>query len=193
MKRIGFIDGRRVAGWSFPATTTPGDGQVITINDPSTIASGTIHGIHINYTASGIKTGGTVMPLAVTLAVTGDTPYAYAMRVTTAAVANKTMEMLMGLDIYMGDAGTAVGRFYAFNLGMVHNSVPLDQVGFMRLRNHGARTMSSVIRLEGTNPVARLFDLQAGQPYHSGNRTVPDGSIQVRVEGVDKWIQLYAS
>lgn len=193
MKRIGFIDGRRVAGWRFPATATPGNGLVLTIVDPSIIASGDNRGVYISYTASGKKTGGTVAPLGVNLAITEDTPYGYGIRIDTAAVADKTMEMLMGLDVYMHDAGTAVGRYYALNLGMEHNSEPAGEVGFMRLRNHGTRTMDSVLRLEGTNPCTRLFDLQAGLPYHSANRTVADGSVQVRVEGTDKWIQLYAS
>lgn len=57
MKRIGFIDGRRVAGWNYPATATPGNGQIVDVTDPSFGAVGSVNIQTINFRPTGIKTG----------------------------------------------------------------------------------------------------------------------------------------
>jgi len=182
--------------WDLSGSSAPAADAcvLLDINDATTIASGTITGLSINYAASGTKTGGTVQALGIDMIITANTTYAYGMNVYTSDAGDYTMEILTAFNIYMEDPGTAVSRYFAFNVGMDNDSAPAGESGMLRFRNHGSRSLDCIFQIEASNSANHLFNLtKASLPYHSANVSVQDGKIAIKVQGTTKWLQLYAS
>ncbi|MBA7714231.1 hypothetical protein ES703_123248 [subsurface metagenome] len=162
MKRIGFIDGRRIAGWSFPATATPGNGQVITINDPSIIAGGTITGRRIVYNATGDKTGApTVTPDTVDFNISGNCEAAYGRSTYIGMSGDPTITYLAGHFIYMDDIGAAATIAYmcALHLGVNVTNAPTTGSTFMRAYSHGG-AVQSFAWFPSANGITNLFHFE---------------------------------
>lgn len=192
MKRIGFIDGRRVAGFTLRGTIAL-NGINIPITDTATPSSGYMRGLYLNYTQSGIKTGSAeVAPLSIALAVAANVPRGMCISLYTAAIANKTIDGLHAIDVYMDDPGTACNRYYALNLGQAHTNAAAES-GFIRMRNHGPTPLNAVFQLEANNPATYLFRMGAGTPYHSSQVSVEDGRLQVYIDGTARYLKVYSS
>jgi len=192
MKRIGYIDGRRIAGFALKGTTAL-TGINIPITDTATPSSGYMRGIRIGYTNSGTKTGSAeAVALALDLTVEADVPRAMCLSLYTAPIANKTVDGLHAIDVYMDDPGTACNRYYALNLGQAHNNAAAES-GFIRMRNHGSTPLDAVFQLEANNPATYLFRMGAGTPYHSSNVSVMDGRLYVYIDGVERYLAVYSS
>lgn len=170
MKRLGFIDGRRVAGWSFPATATPGNGQVMTINDRSAGGTGDVYGQTINYNAIGAKTGHPfVGPLSLNLNVIGGaapTPgYQAGLSISTSLAAALHSAGLYGMFIYMNalGAGATVTEHCALSLNMNNTVAPTSFSTFLRCYAHGAgHPVESVISLPSSVGIEYLVDIRHG-------------------------------
>lgn len=161
IKRVGFIDGRRVAGWRFPANASPGVGQVMTIVDPSLIATGTNRGLQINYTQSGAKTGtAQVGGLGIELTISADVPTACGLKLYRADIDNKTIARLSAIEIYSAKRGNGITAQYDIMIGRDSNAV-LTGPGndaFIYFREHGTvQDESSVFMLQGNQAAEYLI------------------------------------
>lgn len=201
IKRVGFIDGRRVAGWRFPANASPGVGQVMTIVDPSLIAAGTNRGLYINYTQSGAKTGSaSVRGLAIDLTISADVPNIGAIDLYRADIDNKAISRLSAIEIYSGNRGNAVTTQYDVMIARNSNAV-LTAPGcdaFIYFREHTmVQEESSVLMLQGDNAAEYLiaFGANPGSGKKLLEASAAGESITHRVKvnttvGV-RWIHLH--
>lgn len=165
MKRIGFIDGRRIRGFTLSGAVAL-DGQRLDISDVIEVASGTTRGVYINYTQSGTKTGSAqVNALAVDMGIAADVPYAYGISISLDTIDDKTVGFLSGLSIYWEDYGDALTHSVMIDLGKNSVHEPADRNCFFRCREHTTVwPNSSVMRLEGGNSSGYfvVFDNPAG-------------------------------
>lgn len=165
----------------------------LTVTDTTTQTSGESAGLRIVYTSTGIKTStGQVAGISLSLTISADTPYAYGISIYRAAIANKTVGIVAGIDMYLEDAGTACGRCFAINIGMVYTNAATES-GFMRMRNHGATPLDAIFKIEANNPATYLLRMGAGTPYHSSNVSVQDGRIAINYNGSAKFLKVYSS
>ncbi|GAJ06028.1 unnamed protein product, partial [marine sediment metagenome] len=127
MKRIGFIDGRRIAGWSFPANATPGNGQVVDITDNSLGEVGNVQGRCLKFRAKGAKTGTPFVHAdKIELYPEGNTLWlaGHGIHVET-PVGSPVMDSLWAQDIYMDRLGTAdVAEYCGISIGMNATNAP---------------------------------------------------------------------
>lgn len=196
MKRIGFIDGRRVAGWSFPATATPGNGQVMNITDPSTPASGIRRGAYINYTQSGVKTGSAeVDAFAIDLALNAAVPTAYGQAIYLSSSGDPTIAFVSGLSFYIDNLGSGLSGFAAIDIGLALSDAPPTRHCFMRLRNHVGTIVADGIRIEGSNPITNLlYFLTATQPIISAAvGGAQNQKIRISIAGTPYYIPLHTA
>lgn len=163
MKRIGFIDGRRVAGWTFPATATPGNGQVLTINDLSVITSGYSRGVYIDYTQTGVKGGGAwVVPLAIDLTLVGDVGFAFAQSIGIAFSGAAIANYGGGIYIYLNDpADGSVVHYCGLMIGIDAENAPSGTSCFMRVYGHGGAVDTVIWLANGAGtPITYLLDFE---------------------------------
>ena len=196
MKRIGFIDGRRVAGFAFPATATPGNGQVMTVRDPSI---GALHnrGMRIDYRQTGVKTGaGRVDGLGVDMIVSADSPYVNTMAHYIAWVGTPTVVYATGGFWYLDNpgAGNNLVQYCALMLGMNVTNPPTKST-FMRVYGHGG-AVDSVIWLANSagTPIAHLLDFEGlASPISAGTDSVNvTHKIAVRLGVTTKYLHVFS-
>jgi len=167
---------------------------LLTVTDNLTCASGRTAGLKIAYTCAGIHTAtGYTEGISVDITISAANPIVSGMYIHTNTMSgNHAMEMLLGIYIDLNDPGTAVNRWFAFNVDMDLRSAPLGETGMLRFRNSGTRALNSIFQIEHTNPATYLFDfIGAGNPYVSQNAATADGSLKLRVFGTDKYLALY--
>lgn len=198
MKRIGFIDGRRIAGWVFPANATPGNGQVMTVLDPSTPVGSYTRGRHLSYTATGDKTGAgnTLEADSVALAISGNSQNAYGRATYISASGDPVINYLSGHFIYMGDIGASavIKKICALDMGVNVTNAPTEQSTFIRAYSHGGE-VRSFAWLPSSQGITYLFEFeQAVAPM--GVNTPGGGTlnftnwrlIKIRVAGGDRYL-----
>jgi hypothetical protein len=182
--------------WSLTGSSAPdGDAVVfIDVDDATTISSGDIHGLKIDYASTGTKTGGNIHPFTVEATVSGFIDFMYAVGVWTETSGNPTIDQYTSFYCYMGDGGTGVNEAQCLHLAYDHDNAATAS-RFIRMRNHGSTTMTTALRLEGSNPCTYLLDLQQESLPFQG--TVLSGSIaariRVRAGGNDYYLPLYTS
>jgi len=198
MKRIGFIDGRRIAGWSFPATAVPGPGQVQTIVDQSTGVRFN-RGLFIDYRQTGIKTGaGRVDGLGVDMIVSADSPYANTMAHYVSFVGTPTVGYATGGYWYLNNpgAGNLLNHYCGLMLGIDVTNPPAGRSAFMRVFGHGG-AVDAVIWLAnaGGAMITNLLYFEGGvSPWVAGAvGGAQDQKIRVSVGGVARYIPLHAT
>lgn len=164
MKRIGFIDGRRIAGWSFPATAVPGNGQVVDVTDPSAGAVGSVFAQRIIFRPTGNKTGVNYLAAhRIDVVPHGDT---FTLRGQVIDFATPGRDSLIhqyfAQDINLDPLGPAVnvGELAGISIGIDY-TVPttLPHSAFLRLYAHGAVPIPAAIRIAGSG-VTNLFYFQ---------------------------------
>ncbi|MBA7669595.1 hypothetical protein ES703_77726 [subsurface metagenome] len=168
MKRIGFIDGRRVAGWHFTATATPGNGQVVDVHDPSAGATGSISAQTLKYRSIGTKTGAAYY-VARTIEVHpgGDldsvSGILEGLNITFASPGAGALNLgrWWALDIFVNDVmGHTVHEIHGLAIGMFYdNPTTLPHSAFIRCQTHGAVPMPAFARITGSG-VTNLFYFQ---------------------------------
>ena len=141
--------------WAMPSgMTTASQAVYIKVTDASTIASGYNQGLHINYTQSGTKTGtGEMNCLSVDAAVSGDVPYAYLSSLYMSTSGNPTIGLISGLTFYLDNIGTGVSSVHMLDLqtGNPTASAASTREAYLRIRNHGTGTPTSVMFLQANN------------------------------------------
>lgn len=168
MKRIGFIDGRRVAGWHFTATATPGNGQVVDVHDPSAGATGSISAQTLRYRPTGVKEGAAYY-VAKTIEVypSGDLGHVSAILeglsiyFASPGAGARNLGRWWALDVYMEEVmGHTVHEIHGLAIGMNYtNPTTLPHSAFIRCQTHGAVPMPAAIRITGSG-VTNLFYFQ---------------------------------
>lgn len=198
MKRIGFIDGRRVAGWAFPATAVPGNGQVKRIYDPSTGAVFN-RGQFIDYRQTGIKTGGgRVDAHGIDMTISASCPYVNTMAHYIAWSGIPTVGEATGGFWYLSNpgAGNNLVNYFGLSLNMDVTNPPSSKSTMMRVYCHGG-TIGSVILLgnSGGTPFDNLLEFLAGvPPFISGAiGGVQDSRIRITVAGAYRYIPLHTA
>jgi len=175
LKRVGFIDGRRVSGWRFPANATPGNGQAMVITDPSI---GALHnrGVHLTYNQSGAKTGaGRVDGLGVDMIVSANSPYVNTMAHYIAWSGTPVVAYATGGFWYLDNpgAGNNLVQYCGLMLGMDVTNPPVKST-FMRVYGHGG-AVGSVIWLANSagTPITNLLDFEGlASPISAGTDSV---------------------
>lgn len=194
MKKIGYIDGRRLAGFTL-AGVSGLDGIKLDINDIGTPPSGANRGVHINYTQDGAKPGAECDALAIDLTLKKATQYAYPLSLYMAASGNPALDFLSPISIYTDNLGTGVGALVGIDIGLCQNDAVADRLCFMRMRKHGSQTIKDGIRIEGTAPVTNLFAFEIDHTpivdaAIGGNQ---DKKIRVKIVNTDYYIPLHSA
>lgn len=174
MKRIGFIDGRRIAGWSFPANATPGNGQVVDVTDPSVGAVGDIAAQILRYRPTGDKTGNTYsIARSINVYPEGDTYILEGLSIYyDNPVGSGTFGIWWGLDIYMQAIGAlaAVGYMNGITIGMNYTNATANPVAtsFIRAYTHGAVAMPSFVNIGGSGMTNLIEFMRSVAPFLNG-------------------------
>lgn len=197
-KRTGYIDGRRPAGWAFPASVSPGNGQVLTIVDNSIITTGSLAGLLVDYTQSGVKTGGEVSAIGINLNVAADVPYVWGMKVyaePNKGDADPEMIFCSPIAVYAEDLGSATCQYYVMvDLGKNSTNVASVVDAFMRMKTHAGTTTSGIF-VDGKQTYFLDFaDIEgpctAGDAATSGPKS---WKISVRCGEDQGYIQVYGA
>ncbi|MBA7618715.1 hypothetical protein ES703_26046 [subsurface metagenome] len=189
MKRIGFIDARRMAGFKLEGTVAL-TGVNIPISDTATPSSGNMRGIHINYTQSGVKTGTAVInPLSIAVTISADVPYIFPFDITVEASADKVHTMIAPINVYLKDVGNNCQHAAVALFGREITNVGIASDSFLWMRNHGA--VEATAFLKSTGKATYLIDFGAQDmvvPLSDGSDSVncshklrvrmPDGSTR---------------
>ncbi len=123
MKRIGYIDARRVSGFTLSGASAK-NGMELTISDLITQSSGYTRGLYINYTATGVKTGGEVNAVGLDFTQASTIAagmYSYALSIYLAMSGNKNiLGRLSAISIYIDamGSGTLSGVVQALDIGI---------------------------------------------------------------------------
>lgn len=136
------------------AGSTALNAMSLTVTDTTTNASGYSRGLYIAATASGTKTGsGEHNSLGIDLTVTGDTPYAYITSLYLATSGNPTIGLISAVSIYMDNIGTGVSSVHILDLqtGNPTASAASTRETYIRCRNHGTGTPTSILFLQANN------------------------------------------
>lgn len=158
MKRIGYIDGRRVAGFAFSGASAL-DGMKLNISDIGTPSSGINRGVYINYTQNGIKTGSAeVNCFAIDLALQKAVINAYPIALYISSSGNPAINLVSPISMYVDDLGTGIGNFSCLDLGVAITNAPSGRFCFARLVRQGAGALlTDAFRLEA-GPCTNLFN-----------------------------------
>jgi len=198
MKRIGFIDGRRVAGWQFPATAVPGNGQVIDVTDPSFGAIGSIAAQTIKYRPTGAKTGVNYSQAqSIEVFPQGDTYLLHGQSIYFAApVGTPAIHRYIGLDIFMEPLGGAVvSEIAGISIGINNTDPATAAYGcFLRCYAHAA-VLPAFARIAGEG-VTNLFYFQRAVAPMLNAPVGPGQNRKLRVtfgDIGDRFIALYDS
>ncbi|MBA7705363.1 hypothetical protein ES703_114191 [subsurface metagenome] len=166
MKRIGFIDGRRVAGWRFQASALPGNGQILDVTDPSAGAVGSVAVQTIKYRPTGDKTGVNYSQAQnIEVFPQGDTYLLHGQSIYFAApVGTPTIHRYIGLDIFMERlTGAVVSEIAGISIGINNTDPATAAYGcFLRCYAHAAR-LPAFARIAGEG-VTSLFYFQRAVP-----------------------------
>jgi len=174
MKRIGYIDGRRVAGWSFPANASPGNGLVLNVVDPSTIASGYARAIYINYTNSGAKTGTAELnPLTIDVDSSADVPHIFPISIYIGALTGAEVNHAAGIYMYLDSTAGTLEQKHGIWLQMVATGA--TYADFLSVHNMGG-TPRSIINSQSVGVCATnlirmgaAWDGGASDPFKQGD------------------------
>lgn len=157
MKKIGFIDSRRLKGFTLAGASAL-VGPQLDIEDIATQSSGSSIGLYLNYDQNGAKTGSaTVAVQAIDLALKKAVIYAYNQALYMAGSGNPAVDFASALSIYIDDIGTGLGGFCGIDIGLALTNAPADRHCFIRMRNHVGTIVKDAIRIEGSHPVTNLF------------------------------------
>jgi len=172
------------------------DAISITVTDSTTGSSGYARGLYINATASGTKTSsGEHNSLGVDLTVTGDTPYAYIQSLYVTTSGNPTIGLVSGISIYSDNIGTGVSSWHLLDLqtGNPTASAASTREAYIRIRNHGTGTPTTIIYAQANNnakAATYLFEQDASTvgPAETGTltndtigSTAEDGFINIKM------------
>lgn len=159
--RIGYIDARRIAGFTLPANATPGDGQVVDITDPSLGATPSIVGQMMKFRPTGDKVGNVyVTGRQIELYPQGNCGWLAAHGIYVAMpVGTPIMHTLWGQDIYMErlGAGNAIGEYCGVSIGMDNTNTPISRAAFLRCYSHGSNPMQDFAYLPAALGITNLF------------------------------------
>ncbi len=197
--RIGYIDARRIAGFTFPANATPGDGQIVDITDPSLGATGNVKGSELKFRPTGDKTGAPyVVARQITLYPQGDANWLSAHRIDVETpIGAPVMNTLWASDIYMHAlAGALVDEYCGQSIGMNYtNAVQANGIAcFQRFYTHGYVAMPYALYLAGAQATALFRLAQAMPPWISGAVGGDQlEKIQVNVAGNVRYIPLHTA
>jgi len=136
------------------AGATAVDAVRIAVTDATTGASGYARGLYISTTASGTKTAsGEHNALGIDVSVTGNTPYAYIQSLYLSTSGNPTIGLVSAISIYLDNVGTAVASVHLLDLQVATPtaSAPSTREAFIRCRNHGTGTPTSIFFLQANN------------------------------------------
>jgi len=200
MKRIGFIDGRRVAGWHFPATAVPGNGQVVDVTDPSAGATGDVAAQTLRYRPTGDKTGAPYS-IARTIEVypEGDSFLLVGLRIYYHNPVDGDFNSWRALDIYMQPIGAVatVRETTGIVIGMFYdNATALPHSAFIHLYAHGAEPIPAAIRIGGSGAQWLFYFQRSVDPVVIGNvGGVQNRRIRVRLADIatDYFIPLHTA
>lgn len=174
MKRIGFIDGRRIAGWRFQASATPGVGQIEDVTDPGVGATGSVTAKTLRYRPTGNKTGNIYsVARAIEVYPEGDTYILEGLSIYyDNPIGAGTFGIWWGLDIYMQAIGAlaAVGYMNGITIGMNYTNATLNPVAtsFIRAYTHGAVAMPSLINIGGSGMTNLVEFMRSVAPFLNG-------------------------
>jgi hypothetical protein len=92
------------------------------INDATTISSGDIYGLRVDYASTGTKTGGSIHPLTVEVTVSAYVDFIYPIAVWTETSGNPTIDQYQAFYCYMGDGGTSINEAQCLHLAYDHDN-----------------------------------------------------------------------
>ena len=196
MKRTGFIDGRRVAGWRLQATAAPGIGQIVDVTDPSVGATGDVTGSVFRFRPTGNKTGTPMVTgRQIELYPQGNALWLSAHGIYVALpVGAPVMNTLWGQDVYMERLGGAlVDEYCGISIGMDYtNAVQAGGFGtFLRLYTHGPTALPTCLRLAGAQSTVLFTLAQAMLPWVTGAvGGAQSAKIAVDIAGTTMYIPL---
>lgn len=173
MKRIGYIDGRRVAGFTLAGTVAL-NGVNIAITDTATPSSGYMRGLYVNYTGSGTKTGtAEINALAIDVNSTGDVPHMFAISLYTGGNAGATLNHVAGIYMYIDTSSGTVDQKHGIWLQMCGGATLSD---FLTL-HHMAGTIRSLICTRSTGVTSTNFLKMYGAqlPFTATGCTIATG------------------
>jgi len=130
------------------------NGLQLTVTDNQTCASGYGGGMLISYTQAGTKTGSAeAHGMGIDMTVTGNVTYAYIQSLYYCQSGNPTVSLVCGISIYMDDIGTGVSSVHILDLqtGNPTASAAATRETYIRFRNHGTGTPTSILYLQANN------------------------------------------
>lgn len=141
--------------WDVPSTITSAINCChIKVADGAATTSGYMRGLYIDYTNDGAKTtSAEINPLGVDVTVSAAVPYAYIASLYMATSGNPTIGLISAVTIYLDDIGTGVSSVHMLDLqtGNPTASAASTREAYMRIRNHGTGTPTSVMFLQANN------------------------------------------
>lgn len=192
MKRIGFIDGRRVAGWRFPATDSPGNGQVLTVDDYS---PETAYPKTLKYTVLGVKTALYTIADWLEISIKNTVVLGYGKWIDVDSVDNPAIGHFSGQVINMRDPGDNCDGWLCQDLNFFCVGTPAGRFSFIKCRTHTAVIPTSVISLEGAPNATYLLGIaQTTPPHYLGSADASGASthhLKIMVAGTEYRIPLY--
>ncbi len=160
---------------------TANDAWKLNITDATTNTSGYTRALYINTSVTGTKTSsGEHNSLGIDMAVSGDTPYAYIQSIYMSTSGNPTIGLASAISVYMDNMGTALSSQHILDLqtGNPTASAASTREAYIRFRNHGTGTPTSILFLQANNnaKVATNF-IETGSNSESGPVAVSTTSI----------------
>jgi len=146
-------------------TTAVTTGIALDINDAAATTSGYMRGIYIDYANTGAKTSSAeINPLAIDVAVSAAVPYAYIGSFYMSTSGNPTIGLVSALTIYMDNLGTGVTYSHMLDLQTGNPTASAaTRETYIRFRNHGTGTPTSVLFLQANNNAAvATYFIEAG-------------------------------
>lgn len=177
MKRTGFIDGRRVAGWRFPATDAPGKGQVLTVNDYSPAAA---YVRELHYNILGAKTATYAMVDWVKISIQNTVVLGYGKWIDVDSVDNPTIAHFSAMVINMRDPGDNCDGWMCLDLNFFAVGTPSARYGYIKCRAHTAVTPTAIMMLEGAPTATYLL-------HHAQPAQGPFGAGGASDSGADSY------
>jgi hypothetical protein len=194
MKRVGYIDGRRITGFTLAGALAK-DGMYLAVEDISTPSSGTVHAVKINYDQNGAKAGATAEAFCVMMTAKQAAQYAYAEAIHILSSGNPALGFVSPLSIYVDDQGTACTNLVGLDMGFAVNNAPSGRHAFIRMRNDVGQIVKDAILIEGTAPITNLFDFQidSAPVVDAAVATGQTKKLQIAIAGSPWYIPLYSS
>ena len=134
--------------------TTAVDCVKIVVADGGAETSGYGRGLYVSYTNDGAKTSSAeINAIGVDVTVSAAVPYAYIQSLYFATSGNPTIGLISAMSVYLDNIGTGVSSVHMLDLQTATPtaSAPSTREAYIRCRNHGTGTPTSIFFLQANN------------------------------------------